>query len=473
MSRISVSFPWRSTRARVATALIALFLLAFGSSGLATWAALSQPVDEGIEARLRHEMTLAQRLYNGRDPAAAARLIQARERRPSGFEFRLANARNVRIAGDLPDGPAYVPGLDTVETAPRDIPNAYGDDSDEADQDVGQRIRVLTVATPEGALLSLGEDLGRTRQLKALFLRTFILTSGAALMVALAVGLSYVSLILGRIEVIAKTADAVSGEDMGVRVPVRELGRNDDIDRLALSVNRMLDRIAGLLQSVRQVSDDVAHDLRTPLAHLKQRVETALSGPPEVESYRAALEGASEKIDEVLATFEALLSIAQLEAGSKAEALHAVDLSSVAADVVEAYRPSAEDEGHQMLLHASEPVTVLGQRALITQMLANLVANALIHTPGGTTIEIAAERLGDGARLIVADDGPGVPTEMREEIFRRFFRVDRSRTTPGSGLGLSLAAAIAAVHGARMVAEDAGPGLRIIVDFPSPPEHLT
>ncbi len=463
----------RSTRARVATLLIALFLAVFGSSGLATWAALSQPVDAGIEQRLRHELSVAERFYIPSDPLASARAIQARERRPSGFEFRLADIHNRRIAGDLPDGTTYAPGLDTIETPPRAIPNSYADDSDEADADVGQRIRVLTTVLPDGAVLTLGEDLGRTRQLKALFLRTFILTSGAALLTALALGLGYVSRILRRIELIGRTADAVSGEDMGVRAPVRDPARGDDIDQLAMSVNRMLDRIASLLQSVRQVSDDVAHDLRTPLAHLKQRVETALSGPPSVESYRAALEGASEKIDEVLATFEALLSIAQLEAGSQTAAFYAVDLADVAAVVVEAYRPSAEDEGRQLVLRAPRPVMVLGQRALITQMLANLVANALIHTPHGTTVEIEAENLGATARLSVVDDGEGVPDAARAQIFRRFFRVEQSRTTPGSGLGLSLAAAIASVHDAVILAEDAAPGLRIIVDFPSPSEHLT
>ena len=469
----SLSSPWRSTRARVATLLIALFVAAFGSSGLATWAALSQPVDEGIEVRLQHEVAALQRVYAQNSAGVATRLIQVRERRPAGFEFRLTDAHGRRVAGDLPEGQTYEPGMTTIETPPHAMAENFIDDSDEADEDVGQRLRVLTVALPDGAILSLGEDLGRTRQLKALFLRTFILTSGAALLIALAFGLSYVSRILRRIEVIAKTADAVSGEDMGVRVPLRAPERSDDIDQLALSVNRMLDRIAGLLQSIRQVSDDVAHDLRTPLAHLKQRIETALSGPPSVDSYRQALEGASDKIDEVLATFEALLSIAQMEAGTTITAFHLVDLADVAAVVVEAYRPSAEDERHQVVLHAPRPILVQGQRALITQMLANVVANALIHTPGGTTIEIVAEQLGDVARLSVTDDGPGVPDAVRDQIFRRFFRVERSRTTSGSGLGLSLAAAVASVHGARIAAEDAGPGLRIIVDFPALSEHLT
>jgi signal transduction histidine kinase len=462
---------FRSTRTRVAALLSVLFIAAFGSSGLATWAALSEPVDAGIEARLRGEMAALQRLYAAHKPAVAARLIQARERRPAGFEFRLLDAGGRLLAGDLPPG-ADAPGLTTLETPPRASPEGFVDDSDEADEEVGRRIRVLTEPTPDGGRLALGEDLGRTRELKALFLRSFILASGAALMVALGAALGYVSRVLRRIEQIARTADAVSGQDMGVRAPVRSPASADDIDQLALSVNRMLDRIAGLIESVRQVSDDVAHDLRTPLAHLKQRIETALAGPPAVETYRAALEGASEKIDEVLATFEALLSIAQTEAGSSGAAPEPVDLAAILADVADAYRPSAEDGGRRLILLGGGPATVRGQRSLITQMIANLVANALIHTPTGSTVTVAVEARADRVRLSVADDGPGVPAEERALIFRRFYRVDHSRTTPGSGLGLSLVAAVAAAHGAKVVAEDAEPGLRIVVDFPSLPEHL-
>ena len=455
----------------MATALVVLFVLAFGCSGLATWAALSAPVDESIEARLQREMAVVRRLYTTQPLSEAARLIQLRERRPAGFEFRLTDRQGRVAVGDLP-GAAFDLGLSTLETPPLASPKSITDDSDEADEDVGRRIRILADAMPDGAQIALGEDLGRTRELKSLFLRTFILTSGAALMIALAAALSYVTLLLGRIEQIARTADAVSGRDLGVRAPVRSLERADDIDRLALSVNRMLDRIADLLAGVRRVSDDVAHDLRTPLTHLKQRVETALAEPPSLHGYRTALEGASEKMDEVLATFEALLSIAEMEAGSGRAVFQPVDLAAVAADVVEAYRPSAEDGEQKLELRTVLTATVMGQRPLITQMLANLVANALIHTPSGACVLVGVEPgVSGGARLTVSDDGPGVPDAERQMIFRRFYRVDQSRTTPGSGLGLSLVAAIASIHGAEVQAEDADPGLRIVVDFPSPDEH--
>lgn len=461
-----------STRRRVATLLVALFVAAFGASGIATWAVLSQPIDAGIEARLDREAQTLIRLYGRRPIAQAAEAIRARERRASGLHWRLAATGGAFVDGDLPEQTLYKLGLSTVAESPGALPISTSDDGagppDEDDADAPNRLRVLTVAWPDGSLLSLGEDLGRMPELKRQFLRTFLLTSGAALMIALALTVTFMSRLFGRIELIARTADAVSGEDMGLRIPVRDPFRADDIDRLALSVNQMLDRIAGLLDSLRQMSDDVAHDLRTPLTHLKQRVETALNGPPDADAYRAALEGASDKIDEVLATFEALLSIARLEAGARTLVFHPVNLAEVAEAVVEAFRPSAEDGGRELLISAPRPLMVEGERALITQMLANLVENALIHTPPGSTVEVRAEHLGGVARLAVEDDGPGVADDDQGRIFERFFRVERSRTTPGSGLGLSLAAAVAAAHGATIRAEDAGPGLRIHVDFPLP-----
>ena len=455
---MQIRLPLRSTRARVAAFMSLLFLAAFGVSGLATWLALTAPVDESAQARLLREVGLTTTLYTTHKAPEAVRLITERERRPTGYNFRITDPEGRRLAGDLPEQ-AYGEGFTTLRWQVAASPPAEGD---------VVRIRVLTARMPDGAMLSVGEDLERSHQLQAAFLRTFILTSGAALFIALAVGLSYVTRILRRIEVIAATADAVSTSgEMGLRAPVRPPERRDDIDQLAMAMNRMLDEIQRLVVSVRQVSDDVAHDLRTPLAHLRQRVEVALAGPPDADAYRAALEGAVEKIDSVLTTFEALLRIGQLEAGANLATFQALDLSEVARQVVEAYRPSAEDADHVLTLHAPRPEWIAGEKSLVTQMLANFVENALIHTPPGTTIDIRVEPLGRSVRLVVEDDGPGVSDGEREQIFRRFYRVDRSRTTPGSGLGLSLASAVAHAHGADIRAEDAGPGLRIVVDFPA------
>ncbi len=453
-----LSLAIRSTRTRVAGFMVILFLAAFGVSGLATWLALTAPVEESTQARLLREASLVTSLYSTHSRPQALKLIATREKRPTGYNFLIVDAAGRRLDGDLPEQ-AYPNGLITFKW--KASPLATADDDD-------IRMRVLTVRMPDGIRISLGEDLERSRQLQVSFLRTFILTSGAALFIALAVGLSYVTRILRRIELIAATADAVSAGEIGLRAPVRPPERRDDIDHLAIAMNGMLDEIERLLVSVRQVSDDVAHDLRTPLAHLRQRVEVALAGPPDIDAYRQALNGAVEKIDDVLATFEALLRIGQLEAGANLAAFQPVDIAETARAVAEAFRPSAEDAGHELSVVAARPEIVQGERSLITQMIANFVENALIHTPNGTTIELRVERIGPFVRLIVEDDGQGVASAEREQIFRRFYRVDRSRTTPGSGLGLSLAAAVARAHGAEIRAEDASPGLRIVVDFLAP-----
>ena len=452
-----ISLAIRSTRTRVAGFMVILFLAAFGVSGLSTWFALTAPVEESTQARLLREASQVTGLYATHSRAQALKLIATREKRPTGYNFLITDPAGRRLDGDLPEQ-AFPDGLTTFKwKAP---PLATGDD------DV--RMLVMTVRMPDGVRVSLGEDLERSRQLQVSFLRTFILTSGAALFIALAVGLSYVTRILRRIELIAATADAVSAGEIGLRAPVRPPERRDDIDHLAIAMNGMLDEIERLLVSVRQVSDDVAHDLRTPLAHLRQRVEMALAGPPDFDAYRQALNGAVEKIDDVLATFEALLRIGQLEAGANLAAFQPVDIAETARSVAEAFRPSAEDAGHELSVVAARPEIVQGERSLITQMVANFVENALIHTPKGTTIELRVERIGPVVRLVVEDDGLGVTPAEREQIFRRFYRVDRSRTTPGSGLGLSLAAAVAHAHGADIRAEDAAPCLRIVVDFPAP-----
>ncbi len=254
-----------------------LFVAVFGVSGVITWLTLNAPVDQGAEASLAREASALESIYDQHPRDVAARMIRDRERRPRGFNFRLADATGRRLAGDLPEQD-YPLGFFTLQLD--------ASESIDADDMPQQRLRVLTLVLKDGAHLSVAEDLELGRQLKGSFLRSFILTSGAALFIALAVGLSYVSRTLGRIEVIGDTADAIADGDLTRRAPVRAAPSRDDIDQLAIAINRMLDRIETLVLSVRQVSDDVAHDLRTPLAHLKQRVESALAGPPSVEAYR-------------------------------------------------------------------------------------------------------------------------------------------------------------------------------------------
>jgi signal transduction histidine kinase len=261
---------------------------------------------------------------------------------------------------------------------------------------------------------------------------------------------------LSRIDEITKAADGIIGGDMGRRIPIR--GTNDDFDRLAATLNRMLDRIAGLLENLRQVSNDIAHDLKTPLTHLRNRLVAAKSNSHDKE---AAIDAAIGDTEEILETFSALLRIAQIESGTRRSGFREVDLSWLFETVAEDFRPVAEEEGKSLVPVIQPGLTTTGDKDLLVQMLANLLENAIRHTPAGTQIELSLARMASGFVASVADNGPGVPADERERIFRRFYRLEKSRTTQGSGLGLSLVAAIADLHGIAVAAWDNAPGLSV------------
>ncbi|MBI3435683.1 MAG: HAMP domain-containing histidine kinase [Proteobacteria bacterium] len=225
--------------------------------------------------------------------------------------------------------------------------------------------------------------------------------------------------------------------------------------------------IVDFMESLRQVSNDIAHDLRTPLARLRQRLEAMRDHPPTPAIGRAAIEIAIAETDGILDTFSALLRIAQIEAGARKSGFGDVDMSAVFETVIDAVAPAAEDAGKQFVGRVDMGIVVRGDRDLLTQMLANLVDNAIRHTPRGARIDVGLTLGDDGAVGVVADDGDGVPRPERERIFRRFHRLERSRSTPGSGLGLSLVAAIAALHAIDIDVMDNSPGLRVALKLPA------
>ena len=292
--------------------------------------------------------------------------------------------------------------------------------------------------------------------------RSFFWAGGLTLLLAVMGGLVVGNRFVRRIDSIGRTSRLIMAGDLSVRIPTR--GTDDEIDRLVASLNAMLDRIQQLLEGVRQVSSDIAHDLRTPLGRLRQRLEDARANAMTTGEYAAATEAAIGEADQLLKTFSALLRIAQIEAGAQRSGFATVDLSAVARSVGEAYQPSAEESRHELELQIAEGLTLNGDRQLLAQMISNLVENALSHTPAGSRVILAARRTATGSQIEIADDGPGIPEAERQKVFDRFYRLDRSRGTSGSGLGLALVRAIATLHGLTVRLEDRNPGLAVIVE---------
>ncbi len=250
------------------------------------------------------------------------------------------------------------------------------------------------------------------------------------------------------------------------RIPLH--GTSDEFDQLAANLNRMLDQIERLMTAMREVTDDVAHDLRTPLSRLRTRLERALNNPsgvdPSAASQSQAIRGAIDEADRLLATFNALLRIAELESGARLDQSAPVDLSEVARSAAELYEPVAEEKGFALPVVAQPGVRISGDRHLLSQALANLLDNALKYAGGGQ-IELRVFSENGQAILEVADQGPGIPEADRQSVLDRFVRLEPSRTTPGNGLGLSLVRAIVRRHDGSVMLADNRPGLRVRLQF--------
>jgi signal transduction histidine kinase len=273
---------------------------------------------------------------------------------------------------------------------------------------------------------------------------------------------------LRRVETVSNTAAHIIHGDLGQRVPLA--GSGDEFDQLATNLNAMLDQIERLMAGMRQVTDNIAHDLRTPLSRLRSRLEVSLLERPDATRYEEVVRETINEADHLLGTFNALLSIAEAEAGSNRTSMDAVDLAEIARSVAELYEPFAEEKGLSLTVDAAHPAFVRGDRHLLAQAAANLLDNAIKYTPEGQ-VRLSVGGDTHSARLEVVDSGPGIPSDRRDAVFDRFVRLEGSRSTPGNGLGLSLVRAVARLHGGGVVLADnlSGPGLRAIFSLPAIP----
>lgn len=312
-----------------------------------------------------------------------------------------------------------------------------------------------------GFRLVVGRDIEDQRQFGEAVRGVFLWTLAGMVLFGLGGGVLIGRSLLRRIESMTETTRRIMAGDLSERIPLA--GTDDEFDRLATSLNAMLQRIEELIAGFREVSDNIAHDMRTPLSRLRSRVEAALreSSP---DSHREALQATIEDADDLIKTFNALLSIARLEAGAQ-RADARFDLAAVVRDVAELYEPVAEERGIAFSVEADGEAIVDGQRELIAQALANVLDNAIKYgaatgsPQSGGAINVRLSAQGDVARIVIADRGPGIRPEDRERVFKRFVRLESSRSQPGSGLGLSLAAAVARLHGGELTLADNDPGL--------------
>ena len=438
--------------------LAALYALIFGASVIALAAVVyvisTTALDRQTRTRIQSEaLELSQEYQAGGLPQMLS-AIRARQRGKlvGGLDYTVYDPGGHRLFGTLPHK-AISAGWSEMTGPP---------DGDEPKGEL-ERLVVYSVPLKGGNWLMVGDDIGKVEKVGRLIMTTF----GSALVLMIlfaAVGGVALSLgFLGRVDAITRTAEAIIGGNIRRRIPLR--GTADDLDRLAGTLNRMLDRITGLMESLRQVSSDIAHDLRTPLGRMRQTLDEARRNAQTTQDYEQAVDRALAEADAILDTFAALLRIAQIESGSRRAGFRSLDLSELVTSVGQTFAPVAEDEGRSLALRVAPALRIVGDRELLTQMLANLVENAIRHTARGAHIDIALSEEGGVPVLMVGDDGPGIPPAERANVLQRFYRLERSRTHAGSGLGLSLIAAIVDLHGATMNLDDNAPGLKAVIRF--------
>jgi signal transduction histidine kinase len=334
-------------------------------------------------------------------------------------------------------------------------------ESNEAPEGKPEIVRALASRLSDGSVLIVGDERRRSDAAMRSVLSAFGWAVGGTIALGIAGGLWLGAQFLRRVDAMRLTAQGIMAGDWSRRIPLTPV--DDDLSALARTFNRLFARIEKLLLANKRVSADIAHDLRKPLATMLRRLEEARREDASSEVVRTAIETAIAEVESVLKTFDALLRIGQIEAGARRSAFRPLDLAEIAREVVEAYQPAADEEGKALVSRLDAPLPMSGDKELLTQMMANLLDNALRHTPQGVRIEVSGARTTGGLSLSVADNGPGVGSRELKMIFQRFYRGEAVRASPGSGLGLSLVAAIAELHGLECLASDNRRGLRVTV----------
>ena len=474
----------RSTTFRLALAATVVVACAAATAMALIGRHVSARQIEATERAIERDAADLRRTFAEKGFPALAEAVEWRSRHAGapGALYYLSDTAGMRRAGNLATLPAGLSGGDRGTFAWRPVTGG------------GERAGAGLLATLDGSgVLVVARDIEEQRRFLGLVQLDLALALAGLALVGLGLGLVSARSILGRIDAMARASRVIMDGNLAGRLP--RTGSGDELDRLADQLNAMLERIERLLAGLREVSDNIAHDLKTPLNRLRNRAEAALADRRQAPAWREGLEATIESADDLIKTFNALLLIARLEAGAIEETLADVDLAEVARDVAELYEPAAEEAGLALDVVATGPAPIRANRQLVGQAIANLVDNAIKYsaTLHGTKAEARADEGNGGsaqasaaprepaaaaritvavtttpghARLVVADRGPGIAPADRERALRRFVRLDASRTKPGTGLGLSLVAAVVQMHRGSIVLEDNAPGLRTVITLP-------
>jgi signal transduction histidine kinase len=475
--RLPASF--RTTAAR----LSALYLLLFGicAIGLVFYmTALSvRMLTSQTQDTINEEVVGLANAYQRGGLPLLVRTIERRSRQPGANLYLIADANGRILSGNVE---SLEPGVLDVEgwTGRPFSYQRYGDSSAErrvralADPDAPQvesetrhAAIALVLRLPNQMIVLVGRDLGEPERFRVVVRQSLVAALGVMAVGGLLIWFFVGRHALKRIDSVSEASRRIMGGDLTGRLPIS--GAGDEFDRLSENLNAMLARIADLNEGLKQVSDNIAHDLKTPLTRLRNRAEAAL-GKREGGDYREALEATIAESDQLIRTFNAILMISRLEAGYSAESTARVDLTEVVRDVVELYEPMAEEMGVTLETDVPRGIAVDGNRELIAQSVSNIVDNAIKYSADGNAapkVMVRLERQAGNVNLRVSDNGPGIPDdEDRKRATERFVRLERSRSQPGSGLGLSLVKAVMKFHGGRLDLEPGNPGLSVLMSFP-------
>ncbi|MBZ9872686.1 HAMP domain-containing histidine kinase [Mesorhizobium sp. BR1-1-9] len=489
---LSVPAIMKTTAARLSALYLLLFALCAVLLVLYMTSLSARMLTAQTQETINDEVLGLARAYQRGGLPVLVRVVEQRSRQPGANLYLIADVNGQILTGNvqsLEPGVIETEGwttepfsyrrfgegeLDRQRSTPSDqaTPQA-GDTAVRSEGEKGHNAIALVLRLPNQMIMLVGRDLGEPERFRAVIRRSLMLALGMMGLGGLLIWFFVGRAALKRIDGVSEASRRIMGGDLSGRLPVT--GAGDEFDRLSENLNAMLARIAMLNEGLKQVSDNIAHDLKTPLTRLRNRAEATLSGKHKTSDYRQALEGTIAESDQLIKTFNAILMISRLEAGYSSESTSRVDLAAAVRDVVELYEPVAEEAGVSLEAAIDGAFLVDGNRELIGQALSNIVDNAIKYSTDSTSkpaVRVTLERTHGEIRLAVADNGQGIPDDAdRARATERFVRLEKSRSQPGSGLGLSLAKAVMTFHYGRLDLLPGNPGLSVVMSFPAREDH--